>query len=174
MINKTSLLAVVFAFVLIQQTGCNKTKDGSFVEPITLYEKVKGTWKLDDITQIDHIAQELDSKHKELDMYTELGFPSFQLKLNVDDKNAPTSYEVLGNAPELFPNSGFWELNVAFIQANGTSPQLLLYSDAEKSNLTAKLHVTTIPGTADKMDIVLTRYAEGVAYVSYHYKLSTK
>jgi len=24
------------------------------------------------------------------------------------------------------------------------------------------------------MDIVLTRYAEGVAYVSYHYKLSSK
>lgn len=174
MIRNRSLLCLVSAFVLLQQSGCNKINDGTFVEPITLYEKVKGTWKLDDIVQVDHTAKTGNIKPDELNLYNEFEFPSFNIKLNVDEKNTPTSYEVLGNAPELFPNKGFWDLDVSFVQANGGSPQLRLYTDANKSALVGKLTIAALPGNTPKMEFTLTQFSDGVAFVSYQYKLSAK
>ena len=172
---KTIRAVLLFCLVSLcfLQFGCEKPDDGSYVDPITLYEKVKGEWKLDDIVQIDQTAKTSGIKPDEMNLYNEFNFSSFSIKLNVDDKNQPTSYAVTGNAPELFPNAGYWDLNVSFAQANAAAPLIHLYADAEKKTLVAKLAITAIPGAMPQMDLTLTQSAEGIPYVSYQYKLSS-
>ena len=38
-------------------TACNDTEDGSYVEPITLYEKLQGTWSLRTLQQVDEAGK---------------------------------------------------------------------------------------------------------------------
>lgn len=168
-----NLLFVCLMFFASFYTGCKKPDDGVHVDPITLYEKVKGSWKLNDILQIDETAKKSGIKPDELNLYSEFNFSSFNLKLNVDDKNKPTSYEVTGDAPEFFPNTGYWDLDVSFSQANASAPVIYLYSDAARTALEGKLAITAIPGANPQMDLMLTQTVDGVAYVSYQYKLSS-
>jgi hypothetical protein len=103
------LLTCVISFL-----GCNDTDDGNFVEPITLYEKIHGDWTLTNILQIDETANSMGISPKEISLFSQLGFESFGITLNVDEKNQPASYLVSGTVPELFPNSGYWELAYPF------------------------------------------------------------
>lgn len=168
-----NLFFVCLMFFASFYLGCKKPDNGVHVDPITLYEKVKGNWKLDDIVQIDETAKKSSIKPDETSLYSEFDFSSFHIKLNIDEKNNPTSYEVTGNAPELFPNAGYWDLNVSFSQANASAPALYLYSDAGKTTLIGKLSITALPGANPQMDLVLTRTVDGIAFVSYQYKLSS-
>jgi len=168
----TKLIAFLLLIGVYPMVSCTKTEDGTHVDPITLYEKVKGKWGLNEILQIDETAKAGGISPDEISLYGQFDFSSFSLTLNVDEQNLPTSYEVSGNAPELFAKEGFWELNSSFPSANGTAPVIRLYADAEKKSLNGQLSIVSIPGAKAEMDLKLTRSAAGVPFVSYQYKLT--
>ncbi|RQP07828.1 MAG: DUF5004 domain-containing protein [Parapedobacter sp.] len=152
--------------------SCHKIDDGSFVEPITLYEKVKGSWTLSDVLQIDETAKTAGIQPDQISLYDQFDFSTFEITLDVDADNRPTAYRVDGNAPELFPSSGFWDLDTDFPRAAGPAPVINLYSDAGKTSLIGQLNISAMPGANPVMDLTLTRKTAGVSFVSYQYKLS--
>lgn len=168
----TRLLSLLLLIGTLSVMSCEEIDDGAYVAPVTLYEKVAGNWVLNDVIQIDETAKIAGIAPDELSLYNQFGFADFNILFATDDNNQPTSYEVSGSAPELFPNAGYWELNTAFPAANGTAPVINLYSDAGKSVLTGRLSIVSVPGAKAEMELRLTRSAEGVPFVSYHYKLS--
>ena len=170
--KKRVLLFVCFMFFAAIYSGCKKPDDGAYTDPITLYEKIKGNWKLNEILQIDETAKIAGIQPNEISLFSQFDFENFNLVLNVDDSNKPTSYEVSGDAPELFPKAGFWDLNTSFPAANGSAPIINLYSDAGKTTLTAQLRIVSVPGAKAEMELKLTRTASGVPFVSYQYKLT--
>ena len=164
-----SLLPVLFtAFLFV---GCSMMDDGSYVKPITLYEKVNGNWQLSSIRQIDETAKASNMSVTEMPLTEQFNFGSFATALNADVNNNPSTYAVSGEAPELFPNKGYWDLDLEFPSAGGTSSIIYLYSDAAKAQLTERLVITTPPGTDGVMELRLTRMSNGVPFVSYQYKL---
>lgn len=167
------LLFVCLMFFASSYIGCKKPNDGAYAEPITLYEKLKGNWKLNEILQVDETAKIAGINPKEMSLFGEFNFDSFNIALNVDNANKPTSYKVTGDVPELFPNEGFWDLDASFPTTSGASPIINLYSDQDKKILTGQLTVLSIPGAKAEMEFKLTRKTAGVAFVSYQYKLSS-
>lgn len=161
------LLGCVFPFI-----ACTETDDGKYVDPITLYEKVSENWSLTELLQIDETAKSSGIKPDEVSLIDQFEFATFSLQLNVDDDNQPTSYQVTGTAPELFPASGYWELNSPFPSASGEPPVLNLYSDSGKASLIGRLSLIAVPGVEKTMEMKLTRVTSGVAFVSYQYKLT--
>lgn len=170
--KKTKLIAFLWIISGLFTISCEKMDDGEHVVPITLYEKVAGSWTLKDVLQIDETAKIAGIKPDEISLFNQFGFGSFQIALEVDNNNQPTSYKVSGNSPELFPTEGFWEINPSFPAANGTAPTINLYSDASKTTLAGQLEVVSMPGATTDMELKLTRSTAGVPFVSYHYKLS--
>lgn len=164
--------AFLYLLALVCTISCNDTDDGSYVEPITLYEKVTGNWTLNNILQIDETAKVSGIKPNEISLFEEFNFNSFNLSLAVDNQNQPTTYQVNGTAPHLFPVSGYWDLNSSFPAASGSAPILSLYSDAGKSTLIGQLSIISVPGATPTMELQLTRKVNGVAFVSYNYQLS--
>jgi len=167
-------MAFIFLSVIVSFTACNDTDDGHHVDPITLYEKVQGSWNLTDILQIDETAITSGISPTEISLFDQLNFQSFNITLNVDGSNTPTSYAVSGTAPELFTKNGFWDMSSSFQMADGTIPVIYLYSDAAKTSLAGKLSIVSMPGAKSEMDLKLTRNTSGTAYVSYQYKLTKK
>lgn len=167
--------AKLFAFLLLigilPWAGCTNTEDGKYVEPITLYEKIKGEWILTNLSLVDETANALGISPKEITLSDQFSFETFAMALNVDENNQPTTYQVSGTAPKLFPTDGYWNLNSPFPTTTGTSPVINLYADATKTTLTGQLSVITTPGSTAEMNLKLTRFTSGVAYVSYQYKL---
>lgn len=143
--------------------------DGSFVEPISLYEKVAGNWKLTRIKQVDEIAANNGGSLKEMDLTG--FFDSFNISLNVDGVNNPTTYSIGGNAPALLPASGYWNLDRSFQKWDGTPTTLQLFSDAEHKNLIGKVSVTDVPGVSATLSLKLIRSSKGIPFVSYTYTL---
>lgn len=172
---KTSKYFYVFLLMVfvLPFAACNDTDDGSYVAPITLYEKVKGSWTLNNVIQVDETAKVSGIKPDEMSLYSRFGFESLNITLNVDAENQPTSYKVGGTAPELFPNEGYWDLDTSFPYASGTAPTINLYSDAAKTSLTGRLTITSVPGAKSEMELKLTRKSKDVAFVSYVYQLSS-
>lgn len=167
------LLAAGFFCLIVFQFGCQKLENGPHVDPVTLYEKVHGTWAINDIVQIDEAAKTAGITPDEMSLIGQFKFDTFSLQLNVDDHNGPTDYEVSGESPELFPKRGYWNINTSFPFADGKAPTINLYADPNKTDLTAQLRIVSIPGTKSEMELKLTRSSAGVAFVSYNYKLST-
>lgn len=165
------LFASLLLIGLLPWMGCTNTEDGKYVEPITLYEKIKGEWVLTNLSYVDETANALGISPKEITLSDQFGFETFALELNVDDNNRPTTYQVSGTAPRLFPADGYWDLNSPFPTTTGASPVINLYADATKTTLTGRLSVVTTPGSSAEMNLKLTRYTGKVAYVSYQYKL---
>ncbi|MDR3217518.1 MAG: DUF5004 domain-containing protein [Dysgonamonadaceae bacterium] len=172
--SKYLLGCTFFLLLAFHFAGCEPvTDDGTYVDPITLYEKVNGSWKLSDITQIDETAKTMGISPSELKLTEQFDFTSFAIALNVDAAQTPTSYLVSGAAPELFPNQGFWDLNTSFPYANAKAPTINLYSDQAKTTLIGQLSITSIPGAKPEMELKLSRSSDGVPFVSYVYKLIT-
>ncbi len=172
------LLRYLSAFVLLGMvasgTACtDPTDNGSYVEPITLYEKIAGEWKITGIAQIDETAKTAGVTPNEISLLDRFGFDALALSLKVDAEGQPTSYAVTGGAPELFPATGYWELNAPFPAAGGSAPVIYLYSDAARSAMTGKLTVSAVPGATPTMDLTLSRSVNGVPFVSYRYKFAT-
>jgi hypothetical protein len=167
-----------FAFLLLAAVatslgGCtDPTDDGKYTDPITLYEKVQGDWSLVNLTQTDETAKAASLQPQEMSIYSQFEFGTFAISFDVDATFAPTTYEVTGSAPNLFPASGYWDLSTEHPQANATAPVIRLYSDASLSTLIGELAVTSTPGANPEMDLRLTRTSDGVPFVSYTYKLS--
>ncbi len=161
------LLTVILPFV-----ACNDTDDGNFVQPITLYEKIKGDWKTTSVKQIDEIAKANSQSPSEMTLTNLFDFSTFSIKLNVDTDNQPTTYEIGGKSPALFPITGFWSLDYPFPNTDGASTILILYSDAAKTNKTGELSITATPGAAQVLELKFTRKTKGTAFVSYVYNLS--
>src|SRR5690606_36723271 len=89
--------------------SCKKMENGSFVEPITLYEKVKGSWQLTDLVQVDETAKIAGIKPAEISLYGQFDVACLQLTLDVVANYLPTAHQVTRSAPELSPNGGFWD-----------------------------------------------------------------
>lgn len=143
-------------------TSCCDTEDGSFVPPITLGEKINGSWTLNSMTQIDETAQ------KEKDLTAAFGFSTFNIQLGVDANGAPAQFTVSGNAPALLPVSGNWSMENDFYNSDGSAPRILLTDGSDKG---MALTVTSVPGAKPSLEFKLTRKQNGQAFVSYVYNL---
>jgi hypothetical protein len=162
---------LLLLFILpLSYMGCEKTDDGSHVDPITIYEKLPGTWDLTSMKMVDEIAKANSLTPNEFDIKSKFNFSTFTITLNIDSSYLPTSYEVAGDAPELFQNSGYWDLDSPFVHSDGTSTVMNLYADAAKTQLVDVLTLTSLPGTKDELEFKLSRLSEGTPYVSYVYK----
>jgi hypothetical protein len=169
--KKTKLLIIVLIFMPALWYGCTKTDDGSYTAPITVYEKVNGTWNMFSIKMIDETAKSAAIKPDEVTLTDQFSFAGFAITLNVDEANNATTYVVSGAAPELLVPQGFWDLDTQFPQTNGTAVKINFYSDAAKTQKTNQVSITTMPGALPEMEIKLTHSSNQVAYVSYQYKL---
>ncbi|WP_053976765.1 DUF5004 domain-containing protein [Mangrovimonas xylaniphaga] len=151
--------------------GCNKSDDGSYVAPITVYEKIAGQWNLMNLKMVDEVAKATNISPNEQNLSTWFNYDTFQITFNVDGDNQPTTYEVMGNVPPLFAASGYYELSTPF-QPTTANPILIhLYSDAAHTNLTDVLQLTAVPGTNAQMQITLVRTSGGTPFVSYVFNL---
>lgn len=162
----------LFAIISLLAVGCNEQDDGGHVEPITIYEKMNGQWGLMNLKMVDEFAKTNAIEPAEQNLSTLFNFEDFKISFNVDDKMQPTSYKVLGDVPPLFAPNGYWELNQPFQQTNGGAAIIYLYNDAQKTQLTDQLRLTSVPGSNEEMEIQLTRVSGGTAFVSYVFKLS--
>lgn len=163
-------LAVVMCFIAI---GCDNTDDGSSVDPITIYEKVNGNWGLTNLKMVDEVAKANKIEPSEENLSTYFNYEDFKIKFNVDEENNPTSYEVAGNVPPLFAAKGYWKLSSDFQPTNLGNPVMIyLYSDAQKTQKTDELGLTSVPGKNGEMEIKLSRVSGGTPFVSYVFKLN--
>jgi len=152
--------------------ACNDTDDGSYVEPITVYEKIYGNWKVSSVKQVDEIAKANNESPSEMTLTDQFDFSSFTISLNVDANNQPTTYTIGGNSPRFFPTEGYWALDYEFHNTTGAANVIQLYSDASRSSMTAQLSVVGIPGSSREMEIKFSRNTKGTPFVSYVYKLT--
>lgn len=186
--HRKGLVCLFIALAALTFSGCEPTTDdGSFVEPITLYEKIAGSWTLTDLVMIDeapdngwltnlpgspNLKKEASPK-SELSINKNFGYDSFVLNLNIDEKRQPTTYQVESNARFAFiPTAGYWELSSAFADPKGSSPVITVYSDAAKASELMKITITTSPGAASYMELKVTKSHAGKATISYIYKLT--
>ena len=141
--------------------SCNTVEDGSYVPPFTQYEKISGQWMINSVTQTDEV------EGKKMSLTDLFQFDTFGIQLDVDADNNPTSYHIEGQAPALIPTSGTWKLGNAFVNTDGSAPQLFLGDDVS-------LTVTGMPGSKKELEFKLTRSQNGKPFVSYTYNLTKK
>lgn len=142
--------------------SCNQTEDGSYVAPITLSEKVNGEWVLNSITQVDEITS------KSVDLTGQLSFMSFGIKLQADEQQQPTTFNVSGQAPSLLPTQGTWAMENNFTNSDASPARIFLYEGSKKA---ATLTITATPGNNRVLEFKLTRKQKGEPFVSYIYNL---
>lgn len=152
--------------------SCNEMDDGNHVDPITLNEKIDGEWGLMSLKMVDEVAKAGKIEPSEQNISTLFNYDSFRIKFNVDEKNKPTSFEVLGDVPALFAKQGFWQLSSDFQQTTGAPVKIYLYSDAAKTLKTDELRLISVPGSNEEMEIQLMRTSGGTPFVSYTFKLN--
>jgi len=168
---KYSYAFLLLVFVL-PFTACNDTEDGSFVAPITIYEKIQGNWTVTSVKQVDEIAKANSQTPSEMILTDQFNFSGFTISLSVDESNQPTSYKVGGSAPKLFASEGYWDLVYPYPNTDGTASTINLYSDAAKSKKTGTLDIMAIPGSTKVLELKLTRKTKGVPFTSYIYQLA--
>jgi hypothetical protein len=168
---KCKIMYGLIVLLCLLTFGCNEFEDGNPVEPITVYEKVNGDWSLMSLKMVDEFAKSTAIEPSEQNLSTLFNYPDFNINFSVDDKNQPTTYEVMGNVPSLFAPKGYWELSSSFQQTNGTASKIYLYSDAQKTKKTDELRLTSVPGSNNQMEIQLVRTSGGTPFVSYVFKL---
>ena len=163
-------LAVLFTIAL-SLTSCTDTNDGAYVTPISVSEKIHGNWAAISVKQTDEIAKTAGQTPTDLGLSRQFNFTSFNVQFNTDDKNNPTSYAITGNAPALIPASGYWSMPNMFINTDATPNEIYLYVDQAKTQKIAALTLGSVPGLLDVFEFKLTRRTNGVAFVSYTYRL---
>lgn len=164
---------VILFFVAFTQlfTCCNKTNDGIYTEPISIYEKIGGTWELTKLNLVDEVAAANSLKPDAINLTTKFDFRSFKMTLLLDESFNPTTFEVTGNAPGLFIKNGYWDLSHPFPNTDTTPVKLRLYSNEAKTELADVLNITSLPGQRSVMDFSLTRSVNDVPYATYQYGL---
>lgn len=159
-------------FLLISMTGCYSSSDGKFVEPVSLYEKVSGEWKIASLRQVDEIAKAASQSPNELVLTNQFEFSTFTIDLKVDNDQNPTTFSIGGDSPQFFAKEGYWQLSRTFPSTSGTPTYVELYSDAQKTNKIGQLTLSSTPSGKKEMDLTFTRKDKGVPFVSYLYKLT--
>lgn len=165
---KSFFWLVVIGFIAI---SCNEFDDGSYVAPITVYEKINGDWSLMNLKMVDQYAKLNAIEPSEQNLSAMFNYEDFIIRFGVDENLNPTFYEVLGNVPPLFPPKGFWELSSPYSQTDSGALKIYLYKDAQKTEKTDELRLTSIPGSSGEMEIQLIRVSGDAAFVSYIFKL---
>ena len=161
-LTKSHLTSLLLALTVITGVGaCSTIDDGSYVEPIRLYEKIEGKWVLNSLIQTD------ETNAKNMTLTNELNFDTFVLSLNRDQNGQPTTFSVEGAAPELLPLQGVWTLDNPFTKSDGTAVQLLLKGKGDSQWLT----ITTVSGNSQTLEFKLLRTVSGKPFVSYTYNL---
>lgn len=150
------LLSTATAF-----TGCSTVEDGDFVTPISLTEKIGGKWVLNSVVQTD------ESNNKTKTLTDLLDFDTFVINLNQDAEGKATTFSVEGNAPELIPTSGNWQMDYDFTKSDNTANRIVLNPTGTPTYLT----VTAVPGNTKTLEFRLTRRTNGQPFVSYTYNL---
>lgn len=164
----TQLLSIVIVFSSL--TGCENIEDGNYQEPITVYEKINGSWSLSSLIFVDEFAKANNLEPVEQNLTDWFNFNSSVLHLNTDENNLPTDYSLEGDVPELFPASGYWELSSPFPTTNTKPISINLYSDTAKTVLTSRLRLISIPGAINTMEVQLQRISKDVVFASYNFK----
>lgn len=167
--SQKALFGCLLMFIIATSVGCEKKDDGSYVAPITRYEKINGKWQLTNLTQTDELAKATGGTLTQVALFSKFGFKDLQMTFNVDAQGEPTSYSVSGNAPELFAKSGFWSMDSPF--TTGKTAKMYLYADEAKSQKTDELEVTTVPGATNVLELRLVRSSEGTPFLSYQFSL---
>lgn len=162
-------LAVVMCLMAL---GCDNTDDGSYVAPITLYEKLNGNWGLTNLKMVDEVAKANKIEPNEENLSTYFNYEDFKIKFNVDEKNQPSSYEVTGDVPPLFAPKGYWALSSDFQPTNLGETKIYLYSDAQKTQKTDELKLSSVPGSNAELEFQLIHSSGGSPFVSYVFKLN--
>jgi hypothetical protein len=157
--------------IVLLLSACTDTNDGVYVAPISISEKIQGSWAAISVKQIDEIAKTNGQTPTDLSLTTKFNFSTFAIHLNVDEKNNPTTFQISGTSPALMSTSGYWDLAHLFPNTDTTPSQIILYSDAAKTQKTATLDITGMPGSVKILEFRFTRKANGVAFVSYIYRL---
>lgn len=168
---RKSVSFLILFSVSIFLSGCYETDNGTFTLPITIYEKMEGTWRLTKLIQVDEIAVASALEPSELTLTNKFDFKSFNITFNVDEEFQPTSFEVTGNAPHLFLQNGFWALSHPFPNTDGNPVRILLYSDESKTSPIDELDIIAVPGKRKTMEFFLTREANNLPYVTYQYSI---
>lgn len=166
--TKYFLIVVVF---LITGYGCTETDDGSFTAPITVYEKLPGTWQLLSLKLVDETAKASGIKPDEIALTDQFNFQTFSITLEVDAQFKPGTYSVSGEVPELLAPEGFWNTDSEFPLTDGTPLKISLYADAACTQRTNQLMITALPGATSEMELKLTHTSNQVAYATYVYRL---
>ncbi len=162
------------AVVVIMIFGsCNSNDDGSYTPPITLYEKVNGSWTLTNLKMVDEFAKANGIEPNEQNIGSWFNYDTFQMNLEVNDQNEPTTYEVLGDVPLLFPPSGYWRLSTDFQLTTPHPAKIFLYDDAQRTQLLETLNVTSVPGSNNQMEVQLQRISGGAPFITYIFKLTS-
>lgn len=151
--------------------GCSKNDDGSYVAPITAYEKVSGTWNMLTLKLIDETAISAGIKPDEMVITDQFNFQTFAITLNVDESKLPTTYTVAGDAPQLLSPEGYWDVDKMFPAADGTPIVISFYSDAAKTLKTNQVSISSMPGANPQMELKLVHSSNQVAYLTYQYTL---
>src|SRR5690606_26497982 len=167
-----NLKMIILGVTLVCFWGCNQLDDGSYTAPITLYEKVEGSWSLSNLKMVDEIAKNNGIKPDDQNFEQLFNYSQFEIQLLIDSGFTPTSYEVVGEVPPLFAPKGYWELSSAFQPTTSDPVRVKLFKDAAKTQLLDELLLMAIPGTNATMQLQLVRRSGGAAYVSYVFNLT--
>lgn len=162
---------LLLAFFTLLFVACEKTDDGEYVAPLTLYEKLAGQWNINSMKLVDEIAKASSIEPDDIELKTRFGFGSFTITFNVDADSLPTTFQVGGESPALFLKQGYWDMDSPYTHSDGLPSEIYLYADESKTDLQDKLIVTTLPGTRPELEFKLSRYAGSTVYVSYLFKL---
>lgn len=168
-----SIKVLIIVFFGLLALGCNQPDDGSYVEPITVYEKMQGNWNLKNLRMVDQFAKANAIEPSEQNLSALFNYDVFQVAFNVDAQMQPTSYQVSGNVPPIFQLSGYWALDTSFQPTSSRAIQIHLYSDAQKTNRTDTLLLTSVPGSNEEMEVQLVRFSGGTPFVSYVFSLNS-
>ncbi|HNW49662.1 MAG TPA: DUF5004 domain-containing protein [Prolixibacteraceae bacterium] len=171
--RKTGLLLLCLLFIQLF-FSCNKTDDGAYTAPITVYEKIAGSWTVSSVKETDLIAKAAGAKPNQLTLTSKLNFKTFTITFDVDENNNPTTFAVGGTSPALFLQSGYWKLSNPYPNTDGSALVIELYSDEAKTTLVDELSLSALPGTRKTMTFDLIRESNGVSFVDYEYSVKAK
>ena len=166
--------AVVILFCLMVTqliTSCYKSDDGTYTDPITIYEKMAGNWTTSSVTQIDPIAVASATKPDKETLTSKFNFKTFTINFATDEKFNPTTFTVGGTSPELFLKTGYWKLSNPYPNTDGSALVILLFSDEAKTQLVDQLSISAVPGLHATLQFDLIRKSDNVSYVYYQYLL---
>ena len=167
----TSRSFLILLVILTTFFACTDTNDGTYVAPISVAEKIHGTWAAISVKQTDEIAKTAGQTPTDLGLSRQFNFTSFNVLFNADENNNPTSYSITGDAPALIATNGYWSMPNLFLNTDATPNEIYLYADQAKTQKIATLTLGSVPGLLDVFEFKLTRRTNGVAFVSYTYRL---